>query len=207
MSRAVVISAGLLLCAHSIVAQTMEVVRPELARCAELGATTARLDCYDQVVSALGILVAQPISADGGEGAWQVSETSNPLDDSRTVTFALRAESGESRFGQPVFLALRCQSGELDAFIIWGDYLGNDDPRVTSRIGEAQAQTETWSSSADNTGAFRRGDVATFIAAMSASNQFVAQVTPYNENPVTAVFNTTGLDRLLPSLWEACPRR
>ena len=39
---------------------------------------------------------------------------------------------------------------------------------------------------------------------MLTSTKLVAQVTPYNESPVTAIFNTAGLENAIKPLREIC---
>ncbi|WP_257025488.1 type VI secretion protein [Pseudoalteromonas sp. MIP2626] len=39
---------------------------------------------------------------------------------------------------------------------------------------------------------------------MLTSDKLVAQVTPYNESPATAIFNTTGLKNAIKPLRETC---
>ncbi|XPP91702.1 hypothetical protein ACN08N_17410 [Photobacterium leiognathi subsp. mandapamensis] len=39
---------------------------------------------------------------------------------------------------------------------------------------------------------------------MESSNKLIAQITPYNENPLTAIFDTKGLSNALAPLRETC---
>ena len=43
-----------------------------------------------------------------------------------------------------------------------------------------------------------------FLKSLLQSNKLVAQITPYNESPVTAIFNTAGLENAIKPLRETC---
>lgn len=43
-----------------------------------------------------------------------------------------------------------------------------------------------------------------FIKELMDADRFVAQVTPYNDNPVTAIFDLTGLNQAVQPLQETC---
>ena len=126
------------------------------------------------------------------------------MDDTRTVVLSLRASGGQSTRGEPILLVLRCRSGETEAFIRWNDYLGLDEARVTTRIGNAKAETRSWNISTDNLATFYRRNDVEFIKALLNTDRFLAQVTPYGENPVTATFDITGLSIAVVPLRETC---
>jgi type VI secretion system protein VasI len=137
------------------------------------------------------------------EGEWRVSVDTNPIDDSKTVVLALTAETGVSAYGDPIALILRCKSNQTEVYINWNNYLGSE-AAVTSRIGDAAAQTRLWSLSTDSKATFYPSGDISFIKSLMGVDQFVAQVTPYSESPVTAVFNTSGLEVAVAPLRETC---
>ena len=57
-------------------------------------------------------------------GNWIVTNAINPLDDTKTVHAVTTATEGESVYGDPIALVLRCKSGNLDLIILWDSYLG-----------------------------------------------------------------------------------
>ncbi len=176
----------------------------EIARCAEKEGDLDRLSCYDAVAEKNGVSKAQNEPADvDGEGKWQVSEKTNPIDDSKTVVLALVADSGKSRWGKPVVLIARCKSNATDVYINWNDYLG-DTARVLTRIGSQDAVTKEWSLSTNSQATFHPIGEISFIKEMMKADKLVAQVTPYNESPITAVFDTAGLDNAIKPLRETC---
>lgn len=144
-------------------------------------------------------------------GKWRVSEDSNPLDDTKTVMLMLDAEEGSSRYGDRVAFVARCRSNVTEAYIVWGDYLGNDSRSVysdwklvTIRIGDAPAEEQRWGLSTDSKATFSPDWAGTLLKSMATTDKFVARTVPYNESPVTAVFDTTGLAEALSPLMETC---
>ena len=165
-----------------------EVSESEFAACAALDGDLERLECFDTLAKKNNLDSSQSLpSPTDGVGKWHVSIDVNPIDDSKTVTMLLLADSGQNRFGEKVALFARCSSRSTDFWINWNDYLGNDNPWVLSRIGSHEAETKPWNQSTNNQATFHRNPVE-FLKAMLLANKFVAQVTPYNENPTTAIF-------------------
>lgn len=130
------------------------------------------------------------ISSD--KGKWRVSKETNPLDGSITLFFQLTSSEGKSVYGNPITLIIRYKRKKDELYIGWDDYLGSE-AFVTYRIGKEDAIRTRWGLSTDKKGTFFRGDVIKLIRKLFEVNRFVAQVTPYNENPITAVFDVRGL--------------
>jgi type VI secretion system protein VasI len=181
-----------------------------LSRCRTVSADSARLACYDSLkLSAQPPApLSTPLLSGGG---WQVSDEKNPLDDTRTVTLMLVATSGQSTYGHPILLVLRCKSHQTEVFIGWGTHLG-DHAEVTVQVGSAKARTSAWGVSTDHTATFYHEDPVAFIKELvgaersqgSPAGRFVAQVTPDDESPITAIFDVKGLEFAVKPLREAC---
>jgi len=135
-------------------------------------------------------------------GAWSINESTDILDDSKTIIASLTATQGTSTFGEPIVLVLRCKGKELDAFILWESYL--DNPRVTMRADGGTATTSAWNISNTNTTTFYPNPRSIIIQKLIPSARLVVRVTPYNENPITAVFDLTGIDKAGQKILEAC---
>jgi len=90
----------------------------EYAKCAVIDGDLARLECFDNLAKQNNLdgRQAQPTSIKG-KGKWQVVVDVNPIDDSKTVTLVLDADSGKSRWGESVYLIARCKSNTTDLFI------------------------------------------------------------------------------------------
>ena len=138
-------------------------------------------------------------------GTWMVQQDIHPLDDSDRVIASLASEKGENRFGERIGLVLRCSQGNIDVIISWGTYLGSDNYKLINfRVGQAPATSSRWSKSNDGRGTLFFGQELIFIQELLGSDQFVAQVTPYGEAPITAVFELHGIENVVPQVLSAC---
>ena len=179
-------------------------INKSVANCATKSGDLERLECYDNVSAQYKLNTpVQKSVPTSGVGKWIVSDSVNPVDDSRTVTLALQADSGQSKWGKPITLVLRCQSNTTNLYINWNDYLGSE-AEVLTRVGNAKASTSEWSISTDKQSSFYPGSSIAFIRSLFETDKLVAQVTPYNENPVTAIFNISGLRKAALPLMETC---
>lgn len=191
-------------------AATADVPAAELAVCAAHKGDLNRLSCFDNLAKMAGLDGPQQVETDtSGVGKWHVERTKNPIDDSETVVLVLVADQGKSGFGQPVALYLRCQSSNFEFYIAWNDYLASDGEfgeewkNVIVRHGSGSAATEQWSTSTDQKATFAFGSHR-HLQELMRNSSFVAQITPYNSSPITAVFDTTGLKEAVGPLVEVC---
>lgn len=135
-------------------------------------------------------------------GDWTYYESKNPIDDSKTVKAILEAYSGTGKYGDSIYLQIRCMDDETDVIIDWESYLGSK-AYVTSRVDKNKAVTIKWSLSTDSKSVFSPHP-HTLTRELFEAKKFVAQITPYNENPITAKFNLEGIDKFLPKLVKTC---
>jgi hypothetical protein len=203
--KAAVTVALLLLIASTTAAQEEE-LKKSLAGCAALELDTARLDCFEQLAQAVARIPPEPpkprVSKFKGQepGKWRVEDTTNPVDDSRTVALGL-VDDADS-----VQLVLLCQQSKPAVYVNAAVYLGDRAVRVLTRFGEAKAESKRWSISANRRVASLPGDdVAQFIARMLTVQKLVVQVDPVLESPLTAVFKLDGLPSVMRPFKETCP--
>lgn len=180
-------------------------IAQSILSCTTIATPEERLSCYDAIAD----ILIQP--AQSSSGKWQVDIDTNPIDDSKTVFASTVADEGKGTYGERITLNLRCQSGSVEAYIFWNAYIADEEAQVTYRIGTKEAILGAWYTSTDNQATFfglQQANVVKFIGelATAENGRFVAQITPYNESPITAVFNTTGLAEILPQLYEPCPQ-
>ncbi|WP_370979461.1 type VI secretion system-associated protein TagO [Agaribacterium sp. ZY112] len=186
-----------------ISANTFAVDNKQVAKCATIDSDLARLECYDALAQASGLAGKQTVPTQvQGKGKWSVSVDVNPVDDSKTVTLSLDADSGQSKWRQPVYLIARCKSNKTEVYIGWNDYLGRE-AQVLTRVGSKKAVTSYWGMSTNSKATFHNKPIP-FLKEMLSENKLVAQVTPYNESPVTAVFDISGLQNAIKPLRETC---
>ena len=147
------------------------------------------------------------------ESNWRTSQSTNPLDDSRTMVAVLEATTGTGGMlePEPISLVVRCQSNRTEAYINWHDFLGDDDldnirstrKRVTYRFPPATAETGLWGVSTDNDATFVPRAIP-FLRTLVESEQLVVQTIPYNEAPSTAIFDLDGAMDALALIAETC---
>ena len=203
MKNFVVATSLLFMCGFGL-AQNPEI---SLSTCTSIETPLARLACYDNLA---GRTNTNPqTSATGSLSAnWAVNIDTNPIDDSQSVVISTDAVEGRSDYGRAPALVLRCSSGETDFYIVWDDYIGSDeDAYVTSRVGDEQANRRLWGLSTDSTATFYPGNQAglvNHIMEIMNADRYVAQITPYNSSPVTAVFDVSGLTEVIKPLRDTC---
>ena len=175
----------------------------KFAKCAVIDGDLSRLECFDKLAKQNNLDGPQSetrLISDSGK--WKVDVEVNPIDDSKMVTMVLSADSGKSGWGKTINLIARCQSGKTELYINWQDYLGSKS-YVLTRVGKKDAVTRRWNLSTDSKATFHPNSIL-FLKEMLTSSKLVAQTTPYNDNPVTAIFDTSGMENAVKPLREIC---
>lgn len=154
----------------------------------------------------------EPVEEDPiGNGKWSINRSTNPIDDTKQVTLHIQADSGESRMGERVSFVARCKSNSTEAYAIWHDYVGDDSSSpyedykyVTVRLGDAPSERQRWGISTDKQATFAPDWAGGLLKRMVGVDQMILQLTPYGENPVTAIFDIRGLREPLTELSQTC---
>ncbi len=167
--------------------------------CSTISNRDSRLNCYDKHFKKSPRSIASK-----GKGKWLSSVTTNPVNDSRTVTLYLTADSGKSIYGKKASLIIRCQSNKTEMFVSFHAFLGMDSAQVTSRVDKRKAMVENWGLSTDKKAAFYPGSPIPEIKRMLNGKAYVAQVTPYSATPITAIFDIKGIDVAIKELRKTC---
>jgi len=134
-------------------------------------------------------------------GDWVVSESLDPMDDSPRV-FAMLDAQNQDIFSDITLIA-RCSSNRTEVYVDWDDYLADDRQSVAYRFPPSSMRQERWGVSTDNTATFAPRPIA-LLREMIVSQQLVMRTTPYNEVPVTAIFDLTGARHAIGQVAEAC---
>ena len=125
-----------------------------------------------------------------------------PLDDTNILYLSIRSYQGIDKGGMPISLGIRCNSNKTEMFISWNYYLGGD-VWVTARIGEEKAEKERWNLSSDKRSSFKLRPIS-MIKRLIKVDRYIAEVVPYNENPMTSIFNVRGLSEAIKPLRKDC---
>ena len=142
-------------------------------------------------------LASPNITSESDDTGWKIKVSENPIDDSKTYILYIESESGRNSYGKPISLFLRKKSGETEVFIDWGTYVGQS-PSITTRFDKEEAIKTKWTVSSDNTATFPFDfDHLALIRKLLEVDTVVFQMTPYSENPITAVFNVQGLKEII----------
>lgn len=188
-----------------------DLVDRKLARCSSIGEDSKRLECFEMIAKNRGVWTSRKRKLPDDAGSWNVNRKKNPIDDSETVFATLTAVSGESRYGDKITLIARCKSNKTEAYINWNDFLGDDTSSVysdskyvTTRVGDLEAKTRTWGTSTDRKATFAPAWAGDLLKEIMMADSFVAQTTPYGENPITAVFDTTGAKSAFRPIADVC---
>ena len=163
-----------------------------------------RLARYDAIVKNLDI--AENFSGTPGMSSqestkWTFDKEIDPLTDKQRYFFILTADSGANEYGTSPTLVIRSDGEDLELYINWKTYLGNDTDDykyegkyITTRVDADQPATSLWDNSTDSKASFCPwNSVADLVKRMGDGAKFVVRCTPYDANPITAVFDIHGL--------------
>lgn len=178
--------------------------REEIKACATTPSASERSACYDALAQKSGFTLEAETPVEGAaEGRWITSASIDPLTDKGVYTATLIATSGKTRMANTPTLTVRCKDNSTEMYINWDDYLGSD-AYTTSRVGQEKATTSNWTLSTDKKAAFYPGSPVGMLLRVINAESFVANITPYNESPITAVFETKGAAPALADIRKGC---
>jgi type VI secretion system protein VasI len=175
-------------------AQEMEVLRI----CASIAHEASRLSCFDRLVESMGVSTAGP------EGVlWVVEFAVDPLTDIRTARATLPALQGTGAEGDPIEFIVQCRDERTEVLLDWGHFLPNQQ-EVTLRLDSDEPQRTFWDPDRNSTRALYRSDGAALARALATRRRLVARVNPPRRDPITAIFDLTGMSDALVPIGEAC---
>lgn len=162
-----------------------------------------RLDLYDAIILQFGIAnpsITSTSTIQTEPSKWITKQETDPLTDKQTYYFILQADSGTNEWGKKPTLIVRATDNDLELFISWDTYLGNDtdeykNPRkyITIRIDSDQPNTALWENSTNDKASFCPWNkTAELVQRLGEGTKLVARCTPYGASPITAVFDIHG---------------
>jgi hypothetical protein len=182
-----------------------ETLMKALTECAANTDRDRRLEAYDALAKSLGIAPKKP-------GAWNVTASTSPVDDTRTVLLGLGAEKEVAKPSGGNFqpqLVLRCKGGKIDVYVITGipaaDELPDHRSTATVRFGKEKPVDLRLDRSAEGDALFWP-DAAANAERILRAGRLVFQFSPKGFEPVVLEFDLRGIEDVYPQLTEACAK-
>ena len=180
-----------------------------MAQCVAIMDDLERLACYDEHAISVGLEVTALIPIEPGtltvstDVNTAADPSANPSTEPSTVTITSYAVSGTSSEGDAITMVMRCRRNRTELYIRWRDYLGSW-AYVRTRVGDDDRGTRQWNLSADAQSSYYPRGTVGFIEDMIEAGSAEFEVTPYVQDPVTAVFDMSELGNAIGPLREAC---
>ena len=181
----------------------------ELAKCAAIESSVARLSCYDNLAKQRD--VAAPATATVTKGKWRVTSETSKIDDSTNVYLTLESDTEfEGKYGssQKATLYLVCRENKTNFYIVLGDHFlasSGGFGSVTYRIDRKPAKERRFEESTDNSAlGLWNGAGVPLIKELLGGASLLVRVTPFSESAITAEFSIAGLEEAIKPLREAC---
>ena len=180
-----------------------------MAQCVAIMDDLERLACYDEHAISVGLEVTALIPIEPGtltvstDVNTAADPSANPSAEPSTVTITSYPVSGTSSEGDAITMVMRCRRNRTELYIRWQDYLGSW-AYVRTRVGDDDRGTRQWNLSADARSSYYPRGTVGFIEDMIEAGSAEFEVTPYVQDPVTAVFDMSELGNAIGPLREAC---
>jgi hypothetical protein len=179
----------------------------DIGKCAVIPEGPLRLEAYDALAKKLGV-GPKPVD---GMGKWNVKVAVNPLDDTRTVTANLEADTESTlrlKGGQLPELVVRCKQGVIDAYAISGVRAEKEEKEgkatVSLRYDKELAIDVVMDQSTDGEALFWP-DAAAAAKKMASAERLIFVFTPAGAAPALLQFDLRGFALVHRQLLEACP--
>jgi len=129
------------------------------------------------------------------DNAWIAEAGVDSFTDLKTATLYKTAEQGESKWGQPYVMRVRCTSGRpVEVYVYWGDHLSSRAIKIDWRFDEQSMRSAEVMNSTDGKSTFIQGThKAGFIAGLKSASRLMIRAYDFYGTPVTpAVFQLAG---------------
>lgn len=176
---------------------THEDVSNRVSEIAEISDDNERLQAYDEFAKSVVQFLNSGNNSSDSPSLWNISYKRNPLDDSNLATATLEAVEGPNKYGDYPHLIVRCRISALDVIFSFGQYFAESNTNADIRIGDGEVRTRRMTLASNNEAMFYTGDSKAFLNSLSGQNRLVVKTYPYNENPITSIFNLSGIDKVI----------
>ena len=168
---------------------------------------STRLALYDAIVRSLDSVNPDQTSESPSiqtSSKWIFDQNVDHLTDNKKYFFMLKADSGKNNYGDLPVLVIRQDGDELELYINWHTYLGNDTDDykyeakyITTRVDQDEPINLLWDNSTDSKASFCPYKYTReLVQRLGHASQFVVRCTPYGDSPITAVFDVRGLKEI-----------
>jgi len=181
-----------------------------ITNCRKINNTEARYQCYDRAES-------QASNVKREVAKFNYESTSDPITGQTVHKLSIRSDRGLNGRGDPIILEMSCDStkpGTYDLVLLWEDFLASSNPEVTTRLGQTPSVTEEWETDRSREssiftdtpeGYTKQSLMETLVSEVEQGNpSIVFRATPYNDEPITAVFDFTGFLDVIEPMRESC---
>lgn len=179
----------------------------DVGGCSKITNSIKRLGCYDNTAKKHNLSVKERTVSASGKNQWDISEKVDPISDNKIISFINTTKTAKGKFGGDIYLVARCSEGKNpEVYINWASYLGSEAV-ITARFNKEESQTFTWSLSTDSKASFypySMFDGKPILEKFIENNQFIVRVTPYSENPITAIFDLSGFTKSVKPYYKTC---
>ncbi len=182
---------------------------PALAICAKDKSPTTRLTCFDALAAKHAAPVASTVTPPGSK--WTVSTETSPIDDSKTVTLRVSADSSIHGWPRKTYtpaLFIRCKERKTEAFVVTGmpptvEHGNSGGATVTLRMDKAPAYKLNTTKSTDGEALFLPSATVQVKKLLEGSS-LLFEFVPFNASPQMTTFQIAGLADAIKPLREAC---
>jgi type VI secretion system VasI family protein len=171
----------------------------DLASCAAIDDSSARLACYDKLAGR---------QVPPGPGRWRLDQYHSPLSGGEVISVTLRAQQADAA-GLPPWmqpqLTISCDNNVTQVMIQAQQRLStsNQQMEVVLRVDGGDQSREVWQISEDSLRAFRP-DPVPWIKTLLDATQLQVGLRPYLDKPLDITFDIEGLATAVQPLAKAC---
>lgn len=183
-----------------------------ITNCLKINSQERRYQCYDAAESERSMGNVEREVA-----KFNYEANSDPITGQTLHTLSIRSDRGLNSRGDPIILRMTCDStrpGEYMLRLQWGDFLESSNPEITTRLGQENSVTGSWETDSRRETSILAGSEAGYtktefidslVEQVDSGNQSVVfRTSPYNADPITAVFDFTGFLDVLQPMRESC---